>query len=49
LIALKFSVRDRDLAGAVAEAQAQTKGLFEAPYRGVWSGEFEEMQEPNIA
>jgi heavy metal efflux system protein len=45
LIALKFSVRDRDLAGAVAEAQEKTKQLFEAPYRAVWSGEFEEMQE----
>ncbi len=45
LIALKFSVRDRDLAGAVAEAQARTEQLFEAPYRAVWSGEFEEMQE----
>jgi heavy metal efflux system protein len=45
LIAIKFSVRDRDLAGAVAEAQEKTKQLFEAPYRAVWSGEFEEMQE----
>jgi cobalt-zinc-cadmium resistance protein CzcA len=45
LIALKFSVRDRDLASSVADAQARTKDLFEAPYRAVWSGEFEEMQE----
>jgi cobalt-zinc-cadmium resistance protein CzcA len=45
LIAIKFSVRDRDLAGAVADAQIKTKDLFEAPYRAVWSGEFEEMQE----
>ena len=45
LIAIKFSVRGRDLAGAVAEAQAKTKDLFEAPYRAVWSGEFEEMQD----
>jgi len=45
LIAVKFSVRDRDLAGAVAEAQVKTKDLFDAPYRAVWSGEFEEMQE----
>lgn len=45
-IALKFSVRDRDLAGAVAEAQAQTATLFppSSPYHAVWSGEFEEMQ-----
>jgi cobalt-zinc-cadmium resistance protein CzcA len=45
LIAIKFSVRGRDLAGAVAEAQAKTKPIFEAPYRAEWSGEFEEMQE----
>jgi cobalt-zinc-cadmium resistance protein CzcA len=42
---VKFSVRDRDLAGAVAEAQEKTKDLFEAPYRVEWSGEFQEMQE----
>jgi cobalt-zinc-cadmium resistance protein CzcA len=45
LIAIKFSVRGRDLAGAVDEAQAKSKDLFEAPYRAVWSGEFEEMQD----
>ncbi len=45
LIALKFSVRDRDLAGTVAEAQARTAQIFEAPYHAVWSGEFEEMQD----
>ena len=45
LIAIKFSVRGRDLAGAVDEAQAKTKDLFKAPYRAVWSGEFEEMQD----
>ena len=42
-IAVKFSVRGRDLAGAVAEAQAKTKDLFQAPYRAEWAGEFEEM------
>jgi cobalt-zinc-cadmium resistance protein CzcA len=45
LIAVKFSVRERDLAGAVAEAQEKTAHLFEAPYRAEWSGEFQEMQE----
>jgi cobalt-zinc-cadmium resistance protein CzcA len=45
LIALKFSVRDRDLAGAVAEAQSRTKDLFTAPYHTEWGGEFEEMLE----
>jgi cobalt-zinc-cadmium resistance protein CzcA len=44
LIALKFSVRGRDLAGAVAEAQAKTRDLFQAPYRAEWGGEFEEME-----
>jgi cobalt-zinc-cadmium resistance protein CzcA len=45
LIAIKFSVRGRDLGSAVAEAQAHTQDLFQAPYRAVWSGEFEQMEE----
>jgi heavy metal efflux system protein len=45
LIAIKFSVRGRDLGGAVNEARARTKDLFQAPYRAVWSGEFEQMEE----
>jgi heavy metal efflux system protein len=45
LIAVKFSVVGRDLAGAVAEAQDKTADLFQAPYRAEWSGEFQEMQE----
>jgi len=45
LIAVKFSVRNRDLASAVAEAQEKTNDLFEAPYRAEWSGEFQEMEE----
>jgi cobalt-zinc-cadmium resistance protein CzcA len=45
LIAIKFSVRGRDLAGAVAEAQARIKPMIEAPYRAEWSGEFEEMED----
>src|SRR5262249_22165960 len=45
LIAVKFSVRGRDLAGAVAEAQEKTAGLLPPPYRAEWSGEFQEMQE----
>jgi cobalt-zinc-cadmium resistance protein CzcA len=47
LIAVKFSVRDRDLAGAVAEAQEKTAHLFQAPYRAEWAGEFEEMEAAN--
>jgi cobalt-zinc-cadmium resistance protein CzcA len=45
LIAIKFSVRERDLAGAIAEAKEKTKELFQAPYRDVWSGEFEQMKD----
>ncbi|HTU19530.1 MAG TPA: efflux RND transporter permease subunit, partial [Gemmataceae bacterium] len=45
LIAVKFSVRGRDLAGTVEEAQRKSAHLFSGAYRAVWSGEFEEMQE----
>jgi cobalt-zinc-cadmium resistance protein CzcA len=44
MVAVKFGVRGRDLAGAVAEAQEKTAPLIRPPYRAVWSGEFEEMQ-----
>jgi cobalt-zinc-cadmium resistance protein CzcA len=45
LIALKFSVRGRDLGSAVHEARARTKDLYKAPYRSEWSGEFEQMED----
>ena len=45
LIAVKFSVRDRDLASTVAEAQAAVAPLISAPYMTTWSGEFQQMQE----
>jgi cobalt-zinc-cadmium resistance protein CzcA len=45
MIAIKFSVRGRDLGSAVNEARERTKELFQAPYRAVWSGEFEEMED----
>jgi cobalt-zinc-cadmium resistance protein CzcA len=45
LIAIKFGVRGRDLAGAVAEAQAKVRPLLKPPYEAEWSGEFQEMQE----
>lgn len=45
LIAVKFSVRGRDLAGAVKEAQKATADLFQPPYTTEWSGEFQEMEE----
>jgi cobalt-zinc-cadmium resistance protein CzcA len=44
MIAIKFNVRGRDLAGAVAEAKEKTDHVFESPYRAVWDGEFNEMQ-----
>ena len=46
-IPVKFSVRDRDLAGAVAEAQQRIAQNVKLPpgYRLVWAGEFEDLQE----
>ena len=44
MIAIKFDVRGRDLASAVAEAQKRSAGIVKAPYRVEWSGEFQEMQ-----
>jgi cobalt-zinc-cadmium resistance protein CzcA len=45
-IPVKFSVRDRDLGGAVAEAQARIKKNVHLPpgYRMIWAGEFEDLQ-----
>jgi cobalt-zinc-cadmium resistance protein CzcA len=46
MIAIKFSVRgDRDLGGAVNEARNKVAPLMQSPYRAVWSGEFEQMEE----
>jgi cobalt-zinc-cadmium resistance protein CzcA len=45
MIAIKFSVRGRDLGSAADEARARTKEILQAPYRAVWSGEFEEMED----
>jgi cobalt-zinc-cadmium resistance protein CzcA len=47
MIAIKFSVRGRDLGSTVDEARSKTKDLFEVPYSAVWSGEFEQMEEAN--
>jgi len=46
-IPVKFSVRDRDLGGAVAEAQQRIAKNVKLPsgYRIVWAGEFEELQQ----
>ena len=45
LIAIKFSVRGRDLASTVSEAQLAVAPLIKAPYTTTWSGEFQQMQE----
>jgi cobalt-zinc-cadmium resistance protein CzcA len=45
LIAAKFEVRNRDLAGAVAEARAAVDPLVQMPYRAEWSGEFKQMEQ----
>ncbi len=44
MIAIKFNVRERDLASAVAEAKEKTLDLLHAPYHAVWDGEFNEME-----
>jgi cobalt-zinc-cadmium resistance protein CzcA len=45
LIALKFEVRDRDLAGTVGDARAVVDPMLKPPYRAEWSGEFKQMEE----
>jgi cobalt-zinc-cadmium resistance protein CzcA len=45
LIALKFSVRDRDLGSTVAEAQEKVAPLIPKGYATEWSGEFQQMLE----
>jgi heavy metal efflux system protein len=45
-IPVEFSVRDRDLAGAVSEAEQRIAENVKLPlgYRIVWAGEFEDLQ-----
>ncbi|MGO9171768.1 MAG: efflux RND transporter permease subunit [Rhodomicrobium sp.] len=45
-IPVKFSVRDRDLGGAVEEAKQRIKENVDLPpgYRLLWAGEFEELE-----
>jgi heavy metal efflux system protein len=45
LVAIKFSVRDRDLASAVGAAQEAVRPLVPLGYRDEWSGEFKNMEE----
>jgi cobalt-zinc-cadmium resistance protein CzcA len=46
-IPVKFSVRGRDLAGAVSEAQARIAKnvILPSGYRIIWAGEFEDLQQ----
>jgi cobalt-zinc-cadmium resistance protein CzcA len=44
LIAIKFEVQGRDLAGGVAEARANVEPMIHSPYRAEWSGEFQQME-----
>jgi cobalt-zinc-cadmium resistance protein CzcA len=44
-IAVKFGVRDRDLASAVAEVQEKITHVFQAPYRFTMGGEFVQMED----
>jgi cobalt-zinc-cadmium resistance protein CzcA len=45
-VAIKWSVRDRDMGGLVAEAMEKVKAAVTLPdgYRMVWSGRFEDQQ-----
>jgi cobalt-zinc-cadmium resistance protein CzcA len=43
-IAVKFSVRDRDLAGAVDAVREKVDGMYPQGYRYLMGGEFEQMQ-----
>jgi cobalt-zinc-cadmium resistance protein CzcA len=45
LIAVKFSVRGRDLGSTVAEAQEAAQEVIEPPYHADWSGEFKQMED----
>src|SRR5205807_3955132 len=45
-LAIKWSVRERDMGGLVAEAMEKVRGAVTLPdgYRMVWSGRFEDQQ-----
>ncbi|HQZ66309.1 MAG TPA: efflux RND transporter permease subunit, partial [Planctomycetaceae bacterium] len=45
LIAIKFEIRGRDLAGGVAEARSHVEPLIRPPYTAEWSGEFQQMEQ----
>src|SRR5207247_1118684 len=47
-IAVKFSVRDSDLASTVEKVRHEIKPLYEAPYRAQMGGEFEQMNDAEM-
>ncbi len=49
LIAVKFSVRERDLAGAVGEAQEKTKAIFKRRIPPNGAASSRKCRKPNIA
>jgi cobalt-zinc-cadmium resistance protein CzcA len=44
-IAVRFSIRDRDLASTIAEVKEKIAGLYPPPYHEVMGGEFEQMND----
>lgn len=48
-IAVKFSVRERDLGSTIAEAQQKVNAAVQLPqgYKATWNGEFENQQRAN--
>jgi cobalt-zinc-cadmium resistance protein CzcA len=47
VIAIKFGVRGRDLGSVVDDANGRIKELIQPPYRAVWAGEIEQMEDAN--
>jgi heavy metal efflux system protein len=43
-IAVRFGIRDRDLASAIEDVRSKIQGLYPAPYYAVMGGEFEQMR-----
>jgi cobalt-zinc-cadmium resistance protein CzcA len=48
VIAIKFSARGRDLGSVVDDANTRIQELIQPPYRAVWAGEIEQMNDANF-
>ncbi len=44
-IAVRFAIRERDLASTIAEVRSKIEGLYPPPYHAVMGGEFEQMSD----